>query len=75
MYKARLRAAGYGSDAEVAVSVQRPGIRQIVEQDLDIVQRIAAKSNSRTAGRATTGLAALVTGIRRRYAGGARLPG
>ena len=62
VYKARLR-RGDGSDAEVAVKVQRPGIRATVEQDLDIVQRIAAKLESRTRWARTYGLVALSQGF------------
>jgi ubiquinone biosynthesis protein len=46
VHKARLRGAGPG--AEVAVKVQRPGIRATVEQDLDILQRLAARLEKRT---------------------------
>ena len=53
VHKARLR-RGDGSDTEVAVKVQRPGIRATVEQDLDIVLRIAAKLRAAPAGRAHT---------------------
>src|SRR5262249_52061176 len=40
VHKARLR-RGDGQGAKVAVKVQRPGIRATVEQDLDILQRMA----------------------------------
>ena len=62
VHKARLR-RGDGSDAEVAVKVQRPGIRATVEQDLDIVLRIAAKLESRTRWARTYGLVALSQGF------------
>jgi ubiquinone biosynthesis protein len=62
VHRARLR-RGDGSDAEVAVKVQRPGIRATVEQDLDIVQRIAAKLESRTRWARTYGLVALSQGF------------
>ena len=42
VHKARLR-GGDGSGAEVAVKVQRPGIRATVEQDLDILLRLAVR--------------------------------
>ena len=42
VHKARLR-RGDGPDAEVAVKVQRPGIRAAVEQDLDILLRLAVR--------------------------------
>ena len=41
VHKARLR-CGDGPGAEVAVKIERPGIRATVEQDLDILQRMAA---------------------------------
>ena len=62
VHKARLR-SGDGPDAEVAVKVQRPGIRATVEQDLDIVLRIAAKLESRTRWARTYGLVALSQGF------------
>ena len=46
VHKARLR-CGEGPGAEVAVKIQRPGIRATVEQDLDILQRLAAKLEKR----------------------------
>jgi ubiquinone biosynthesis protein len=46
VHKARLRCNG-GVDAEVAVKVQRPGIRATVEQDLDILQRLAVRLERR----------------------------
>jgi ubiquinone biosynthesis protein len=42
VHKARLRCDD-GQDTEVAVKVQRPGIRATVEQDLDILMRLAAR--------------------------------
>jgi len=62
VHKARLR-CGDGSDAEVAVKVQRPGIRATVEQDLDILLGIAAKLESRTRWARTYGLVALAQGF------------
>jgi ubiquinone biosynthesis protein len=47
VHKARLRADG-SFGAEVAVKVQRPGIRATVEQDLDILLRMAARLEKRT---------------------------
>ena len=41
------------------MKVQRPGIQATVEQDLDIVLRIAAKLESRTRWARTYGLVAL----------------
>jgi len=46
VHKARLR-CGDGAGAVVAVKVQRPGIRATVEQDLDILQRLAATLEKR----------------------------
>jgi ubiquinone biosynthesis protein len=46
VHKARLRCAD-GPGAVVAVKVQRPGIRATVEQDLDILQRMAATLEKR----------------------------
>jgi ubiquinone biosynthesis protein len=62
VHKARLR-CGDGPDAEVAVKVQRPGIRATVQQDLDIVIRTAAKLESRTRWARTYGLVALSQGF------------
>jgi ubiquinone biosynthesis protein len=62
VHKARLR-CGDGPDAEVAVKVQRPGIRATVEQDLDILMSIAAKLESRTRWARTYGLVALAQGF------------
>jgi ubiquinone biosynthesis protein len=44
VHQARLRASG----AEVVVKVQRPGIRPVVERDLDIVDRMARRLETRT---------------------------
>ncbi|MFZ0187908.1 MAG: AarF/UbiB family protein [Streptosporangiaceae bacterium] len=46
VHKARLRRDG-GVEAEVAVKVQRPGIGATVEQDLDILQRLAVRLERR----------------------------
>ena len=62
VHKARLR-RGDGPDAEVAVKVQRPGIRATVEQDLDILMGIAAKLESRTRWARAYGLVALSQGF------------
>ena len=62
VHKARLRCAD-GPDAEVAVKVQRPGIRATVDQDLDILMGIAAKLESRTRWARTYGLVALAQGF------------
>ena len=47
VHKARLHCADGPGDV-VAVKVQRPGIRATVEQDLDILQRLAARLEKRT---------------------------
>jgi ubiquinone biosynthesis protein len=62
VHKARLR-RGDDPDAEVAVTVQRPGIRTTVEQDLDILLRIAARLESRTRWARTYGVVALAQGF------------
>jgi ubiquinone biosynthesis protein len=62
VHQARLR-CGDGPAAEVAVKVQRPGIRATVEQDLDIVLRMAARLESRTRWGRTYGVAALAQGF------------
>ena len=46
VHKARLR-RDEGQDAQVAVKVQRPGIRATVEQDLDILLRLAVRLEDR----------------------------
>ncbi len=59
VHRARLR-AGSEAGAEVAVKVQRPGIRAAAERDLDIVLRMAATLEQRTQwarGLGTVGLA------------------
>jgi ubiquinone biosynthesis protein len=45
---AQVHAARLRSGAEVAVKVQRPGIRTMVERDLDIVARLARSLEGRT---------------------------
>jgi ubiquinone biosynthesis protein len=62
VHRARLRCAD-GSDAEVAVKVQRPGIRATVDQDLDILMSIAARLESRARWARTYGLVALAQGF------------
>ncbi len=62
VHKARLR-RGDGPDAEVAVKVQRPGIGATVEQDLDILLRMAAKLESRTRWARAYGVVALARGF------------
>jgi ubiquinone biosynthesis protein len=58
VHAARLRSGG-----EVVVKVQRPGIRPVVERDLDIAQRLAARLESGTAWGRALGLRTLAGGL------------
>jgi ubiquinone biosynthesis protein len=62
VHKARLRRDG-GVDAEVAVKVQRPGIRATVEQDLDILQRLAVRLERRARWARAVGAAGVARGF------------
>jgi len=62
VHKARLRCAD-GSDAEVAVKVQRPGIRPTVEQDLDILLRLADTLEDRARWARAVGTAGVARGF------------
>jgi ubiquinone biosynthesis protein len=62
VHKARLRCAD-GSDAEVAVKVQRPGIRSTVEQDLDILLRLADTLEDRAHWARAVGTAGVARGF------------
>ena len=62
VHKARLRCDG-GVDAEVAVKVQRPGIRATVEQDLDILQRLAVRLERRARWARSVGAVAVARGF------------
>jgi ubiquinone biosynthesis protein len=62
VHKARLRCAD-GSDAEVAVKVQRPGIRSTVEQDLDILVRLADTLEDRARWARAVGTAGVARGF------------
>ena len=62
VHKARLR-CGDGPDVEVAVKVQRPGIRSTVEQDLDILQRMAVRLERRARWARAVGAAGLARGF------------
>ncbi len=62
VHKARLRCDG-GVDAEVAVKVQRPGIRATVEQDLDILQRLAVRLERRARWARAVGAVAVAHGF------------
>lgn len=59
VHRARLRSSG----ADVAVKVQRPGIRPVVERDLDIVERMARRLQTRTRWGATIGAVDLASGF------------
>jgi len=62
VHKGRLR-AGAGPGPEVAVKVERPGIRATVEQDLDILLRLAARLEDRTRWARAVGVVAVVRGF------------
>ncbi len=59
VHRARLRSSG----ADVAVKVQRRGIRPVVERDLDIVDRMARRLETRTRWGATIGAVDLARGF------------
>src|SRR5439155_5275968 len=67
VHRARLR-CGTGPDAEVAVKVQRPGIRGSVEQDLDILLRLADRLEDRARWARAVG----TSGVARRFAAALR---
>ena len=62
VHQARLR-GGDGPGAEVAVKVQRPGIRSTVEQDLDILQRMAVRLERRARWARAVGTAGVARGF------------
>src|SRR5215469_6650048 len=62
VHKARLR-DGEGLGAEVAVKVQRPGIRATVEQDLDILLRLAVRLESRARWARAVGVVGVARGF------------
>jgi ubiquinone biosynthesis protein len=62
VHKARLR-DGEGLGAEVAVKVQRPGIRATVEQDLDILLRLAVRLEDRARWARAIGTADVARGF------------
>lgn len=62
VHKARLRCAT-GPGAEVAVKVQRPGIRASVEQDLDILIRLADRLEDRARWARAVGTAGVARGF------------
>jgi ubiquinone biosynthesis protein len=62
VHKARLR-DGEGLGTEVAVKVQRPGIRATVEQDLDILLRLAVRLEDRARWARAVGTADVARGF------------
>jgi len=62
VHKARLR-GGTGPDADVAVKVQRPGIRASVEQDLDILLRLADRLEDRARWARAVGTSGVARGF------------
>jgi len=62
VHRAWLR-CGDGPDAEVAVKVQRPGIRATVEQDLDILLRLADSLEDRARWARAVGTAGVARGF------------
>src|SRR5215831_18488062 len=62
VHRAKLR-CGDGPDAEVAVKVQRPGIRSTVEQDLDILLRLAGTLEDRARWARAVGTAGVARGF------------
>jgi ubiquinone biosynthesis protein len=60
---AQVHAARLRSGAEVAVKVQRPGIRAVVERDLDIVARLARTLERRTRWARSIGAGELAQGF------------
>ena len=60
---AQVHAARLLSGAEVVVKVQRPGIRAVVERDLDIVRRLARTLEQRTRWARATGAVDLAEGF------------
>ncbi len=62
VHKARLRRDD-GAGALVAVKVERPGIRATVEQDLDILLRVAARLEDRTQWARAVGVVGVARGF------------
>ena len=62
VHRARLR-DGEGLGTEVAVKVQRPGIRATVEQDLDILLRLAVRLEDRARWARAVGTAQVARGF------------
>jgi ubiquinone biosynthesis protein len=66
VHRARLRSApgsGSGGGGEVAVKVQRPGVKASAERDLDIVQRLAVTLEQRTSWARSLGAVGLAEGF------------
>lgn len=59
----QVHAARLRSGADVVVKVQRPGIRPIVERDLDIASRLAARLEAGTSWARGMGLTSLAEGL------------
>jgi ubiquinone biosynthesis protein len=59
----QVHAARLRSGLDVVVKVQRPGIRPVVERDLDIAQRLAARLEAGTNWGRTLGLRSLAEGL------------
>jgi ubiquinone biosynthesis protein len=59
----QVHAARLRSGVDVVVKVQRPGIRPVVERDLDIAQRLAARLEAGTNWGRTLGLRSLANGL------------
>jgi ubiquinone biosynthesis protein len=62
VHRGRLRRAD-GTTADVAVKVQRPGIRATVEEDLDILLRLAARLEQRTRWARAVGAVGIARGF------------
>jgi len=62
VHKGRLR-AGADSGPEVAIKVERPGIKATVEQDLDILLRLAVRLEDRARWARAVGVVAVVRGF------------
>jgi ubiquinone biosynthesis protein len=64
VHRARLRRdGGVDAEVEVAVKVQRPGIRATVEQDLDILQRLAVRLERRARWARAVGAVSVARGF------------
>ncbi|MGH9066810.1 MAG: ABC1 kinase family protein [Acidimicrobiales bacterium] len=60
---AQVHRARLHSGAEVVVKVQRPGIRRVVERDLDIAHRLAGRLETGTSWGRSLGMVDLATGF------------